>query len=309
MLFSLLANIIGLASLISLPLISTPVIDVSNFTDGGRLILVKTHLLKDAPYRLNNYSLGMKVTALSAMIVDKKSGAVLWQKNPEAARPLASITKLMTALVFLEHQPPAETEITIQLSDNRGHGLIHVFPGEKIKAQDLFNASLVASLNNATMALVRSTALSEEQFVAAMNEKAKALGMTETVFIEPTGLDPANVSTASDIIKLIKAAFQKPEIVFATTQAEYRFSVTNADRNYTLKNTDKLLDSYLQIKAGKTGYLDEAGYCLAAEVIGHENQEILVVVLGSQTELDRFQDLKALAQWAFDNYYWTFSSS
>ena len=309
MLISIIANLVSLYSLIALPLINTQVIDVGNFAESGRVNLVKTSLLRDAPYRLNNYSLGMKVTAPSALIVDKKSGAVLWQKNPEEKRPLASITKLMTALVFLEHQPTAETEITIQPSDNRGGGRVYVFPGETIKVQDLFNASLVASLNNGIMALVRSTGLKEEEFVAAMNQKARDLGMADTVFIEPTGLDPVNISTASDIIKLMKAAFAQPEIVFATTQAEYSFSVINAARHYTLKNTDKLLDSYLQIKAGKTGYLDEAGYCLAAEIIGPQGQEILVVVLGSATESDRFQDLKALAQWAFDNYHWTFLPS
>ena len=303
MLLSILANLIGIWGLISLPAIVVSTIDLSDFPESGAA-LVKGAYLREAPYRLNNFSLGVKLTAPSAMAVDKKTGFVLWQKNPAEVRSLASITKLLTALVFLDHNPGWETEITIQLSDYREGGRIRVFDGERLYVKDLFNASLIASSNNATVALARSTGLGEEEFAAAMNQKAEELGMFDSKFFEPTGLDPANVSTPADIIRLARAALGAPEIALATSQPEYTFKVINAPRTYTLENTDRLLNSYLDIAAGKTGFLDEAGYCLISEVKGPEGQEILVVVMGSASEETRFTEVKALAQWAFDNYRW-----
>jgi D-alanyl-D-alanine carboxypeptidase len=170
--------------------------------------------------------------------------------------------------------------------------------------KDLFNAMLVASSNNSAVALARSTGFSQEEFASLMNNKALELGMNDSSFVEPTGLDPQNVSTAADIIKLAEAALDRPEITDATSQSEYTFSVLNTDRTYTLENTDRLLNSYLDIKSGKTGYLDEAGYCLVSNVRGSGGQEVLVAVLGSESEESRFQEVKALAQWSYDNYIW-----
>ncbi len=300
MLLSILANLIGLYSLVTLPAIVTQTID-SNVE--GNINLISAVYKKDAPYRLNSSSLGIKISAASAMVVDKRTNSILWQKNPEEARPIASITKLMTALVFLDNNPGWQTEVTIQESDSREGGRVRVYNGEKMYVKDLFNASLVASSNNSTMALARSTGLTEEGFVEAMNQKAQELGMSDSIFFEPTGLDPANVSTAFDIIKLAQTALSQPDIAAATKQKEYKFSIINAPRNYTLKNTDRLLNSYLNVVSGKTGFLDEAGYCLVSN-IDNNGHEVLVVVLGSETEDSRFQEVKALSQWSFDNYYW-----
>ena len=304
MLLSILANLVGLYSLVTLPVATNFTIDVSDFYNNGQIKLLESAYIKDAPYKINNNSMGMEVTASSAMIIDKKTGTVLWQKNPEQVRSLASLTKLMSALVFLDHKPLWDTEVTIQRSDYREGGRIRVYAGEKIKVSDLFNASLVASSNNATMALIRSTGLTEEEFVAEMNAKAKSLEMLKSHFVEPTGLDPENISTAQDVSRLIKAAFNQPAIISATNKEEFQFSVINAPRSYTLENTNKLLSSYLNIKAGKTGFLDEAGYCLASLIKGDAGEEIYLVVLGSESEPSRFQETKALAQWAFDNYVW-----
>ena len=304
MLLSILTNLISIYSLISLPLVASQTIDVSRFADEGKVKLIKIFYQQDAPYRVNNQSLGVEITAQSALIIDKKTGVILWQKNPEEVRSIASITKLMTALVFLDHNPGWQTEVIIQTSDYREGGRIRVYQGERLYVKDLFNASLVASANNATMSLVRSTGLSEEEFVKAMNQKALDLGMTQSNYIEPTGLDPQNVSTAFDINKLAQAAFSHSEIVQATIQSEYQFEVLNTSRTEILKNTDKLLESYLNVQAGKTGYLDEAGYCLASQIRGPEGQEVRIVVLGSESEASRFQETKALAQWVFGNFRW-----
>lgn len=304
MLFSILANLIIIYGLISLPLTSSQTIDISDYQENSGVELRLNGYQEKAPIRKNNSSLGMAVTAAAAMIIDQPSGLVLWQKNPDQPRSLASITKLLSALVFLDHNPGWETEIIMQPDDYLAGGIIKVYQGEKIKVRDLFNASLVISSNTATMALARSTGLSKEEFVKAMNLKAQQLGMKQSVFLEPTGLEPANLSTAADVIKLAKAAFAEEEIKKATVQKEYNFTVPLTTRNVKLENTNKLLASYLNIAAGKTGYLDEAGYCLVSEITGGNNQEVIIVVMGSQSESDRFQDLKGLAQWVFDNYSW-----
>jgi len=304
MLLLILANLIGIYSLISLPLASSFTIDVSNLAELGQVNLLEDLYFSQAPFRKNNDSLGVVISAVAAVVIDKKTRQVLWQKNSELARPIASITKLVSALVFLENNPGWDTEVTINASDYRDGGRRWVYQGEIVTVRDLLNIALVASDNNAVISLVRSTGLTEEEFVKAMNQKAQALGMNQSVFLEPTGLESSNLSTASDVIKLAQSAFEVEEIKKATTQSEYSFTVINNKRQDTIKNTNKLLESYLNIQAGKTGYLEEAGYCLVSEVKNSENQKVIIAVLGSGTEAGRFQDLKALSQWVFDNYEW-----
>src|SRR3989339_89985 len=304
MLLSILANLAGLFGLVVWPLMTAQTIDVSAFSENGQIVFLERAYRAGAPYKKNNISLGVDVTAQSAIIVDKRTDFVLWQKNPAELRSLASLTKLMSALVFLDHNPGWQSVVTIQPGDYREGGRIYVYAGEQIFVSDLFQASLLASSNNATAALARSTGLSAEEFVNEMNLKAQSLGMAQSHFVEPTGLDPGNVTTANDLVKLIKVAFAQAEIASATSRPEFSFDVLNAPRHYTLTNTNQLVGSYLKIEAGKTGYLDEAGYCLTSLVKGPDRQEIYVVVLGSLGEFERFQELKALAQWAFDHYYW-----
>ncbi len=304
MLLSLIANLIGLYGLLALPYAVLETIDASNFSQGGTVGLARAVYRQNAPIRSNQDSLGMKVTAKAAMVIDRQTGAVLWQKNPAAVQSIASLTKLMSALVWLENNPGWETAVTVSAGDLRSGGRAYIYAGEKLLARDLFNLALIPSSNSAVMALTRATGLTGEEFVAKMNAKAVSLGMDKTKFTEPTGLSPDNVASAADLIKLAQAAFDREEISSATVRQEFTFQTLNNNRSETVKNTDKLLNSYLRISAGKTGSLDEAGYCLISEVVGPLGQKLLIVVLGSLSDADRFQDLKALAQWAFDNYSW-----
>ncbi|MDP2586417.1 MAG: serine hydrolase [Candidatus Komeilibacteria bacterium] len=304
MILSLIANLIGLYGLLALPVAVSSTIDISAYAEQATVTLLSGVYRQNAPIRTNQDSLGMKVTANSAIVIDQKSGTVLWQKNPDNIQPIASLTKLISVLVWLDNSPGWATEVTVLGSDLRSGGRAYIYAGEKLLARDLFNLSLIPSSNNAIMALARSTGLTNEQFVAKMNELAASLNMTSTKFTEPTGLAPENMSSAADLLKLAQAAFEREEIRSATVRPEYTFQVLNNNRSETVKNTDKLLNSYLRINAGKTGSLDESGYCLMSEVIGPDGQKVLIVVLGSLSDADRFQDVKSLAQWAFDNYTW-----
>jgi len=299
MFFSLLANLAAIFGIVSL-FVPNFFVTVNLPGDPNLPLTLITETVKEnSPLPINFNSLGMKITAGSAAVLDVNSNTILWRKNSIAVRPIASITKLMTALVFFDHQPSLDSIMTIEETDFR-EGNRSFFPaGSVVRVKDLLYASLVSSNNTATAILARSTKLSSEEFVRAMNDKAKVLGLQQTVFADVTGLDPKNVSTAEDILRLATVAFANPTIREATVRSEYTLS-----EGSVLKNTDQLLGSYLNIGAGKTGSLDEAGYCLVSEVIAKDGQAIIVAVLGSATTADRFQDLKAVAQWTFDNFIW-----
>ena len=258
--------------------------------------------------RWEKRSLGIVLTAKSALVVDEKSGKILYQKNSKEELPLASLTKLMTALVILDNNPDWDKVVQIKKQDQVGGASLPLYPGDKAKLKDLFSASLVSSTNNSLMAVVRSLNISQEEFVHQMNQKAIDLGLNHTHFVEPTGLDPKNVSTAEDIAFLFKEAISHPELERILLLKEYRFELVNNSREIIAKNTDKLLDSFLnkgeyRIKGGKTGYLIEAGYCLVVEA-SKNNHSVISVILGSQSLEKRFQETKGLVVWAFDNYQW-----
>jgi len=250
-------------------------------------------------------SLGVHTTAKAAIIADQQSGAILFQKEPEKQLPLASITKLMTALVFLENNPGFEQIGQIGSGENNLEGArLFVKDNEKIKLEDLFYSSLVGSANNATQALVHATGLTGEEFVAKMNQKAQKLGMNHTFFVEPTGLSDQNVSTARDLVELAKATFNNPKIKEATTLKEYSFVTEGNKEFHKVTSPDELLGSYLNLTGTKTGFTYEAGYCLIVQAKNESGHEVIAAVLGSESSDTRFQEVKSLVFWAFNNYQW-----
>ncbi|MBD3360142.1 MAG: hypothetical protein GF365_05580 [Candidatus Buchananbacteria bacterium] len=289
-----------------LSLLVIPMCWQSYFNFDGFLDLNNVQEQKIAPQRIYTEVLDVKITAKSAIAVDAQSGKILYTKNSQQIRSIASITKLMTALIFLDHNPGWQKEIYTIASDRRNGGIIHLNAGEVLTIRNLFFTALLASDNDATIALARSTGLSEDQFVLEMNKKAKVLGLENTFFIEPSGLNSGNKSTAADIVKLIEIATQQQEIKKATSTNRYEFEVRGKEKNRTVSliNTDWLTNSYLDVLGGKTGYIEKSGYCLAVKIENEVNQEIIVVVLGSDSNFDRFQDVKAISDWVFNNYKW-----
>jgi hypothetical protein len=223
------------------------------------------------------------LTARSAIVIDDKTGDVLFAKNGDIKQSIASITKIITALVFLDKNPGWKKIIEIKEEDNVGGASLNVDAGDSLTIRDLFFATLVGSKNNAAMALARSTGLSAEDFVKAMNEKAADIGTDNTTFVEPTGLDCRNVSTAEDLAKIMRQAFRSLTMLQATTVKSYAVKILNKNKKVTVANTNKLLATDLYITGGKTGHTDEAGYCLGtkARVNG---RDVLAVVLGAAPE-------------------------
>lgn len=270
----------------------------------NRLLVQEKKNNQQPPIRIKSDSLKINPTAKSFIIIDGKTKRVLLGKNSKEKLPIASITKLMTALVFLETKPDWNKEIAMIKEDEREGSRINVKAGDMFKVRDLFYSALVGSANNAIMALVRSTDLGQIEFTRRMNEKAKSLGLLNTNFVEPTGLNQANFSTVYEIAELTREALQNERIKEALQMKEYVFKPLNSEIFKRVKNTDQLLGSRLEIIGGKTGFTWEAGYNLALQVKGNNGQEIIIVVLGSQTSRDRFAEARELAVWTFDNYGW-----
>ena len=286
----------GLASFSDLPTVLQ--------ADSSFAYAQDTQTKADPPVRFGE-SLGVTTTATVAAVFDVQSEAPLFEKEADKVVPIASITKLMTALVFLENNPGLDKSANVTASDNTLIGAkLRVPNGEAVKVIDLFFTSLTGSANNATQALVHSTGLSGEEFVVKMNAKAKELGMQNTHFVEPTGLSEENVSTANDLFILAKAAFTNQWISQATTKTNHELVTVTNNEYHNVKSQNDILDSYLDVQGSKTGFTYEAGYCLITQVKGEQGQQVIAVVLGSESENSRFLETKALSQWAFENYQW-----
>ena len=247
-----------------------------------------------------------KIQARSAVVLDEQSGYRLLDISADREQPIASLTKLMTALVFLDHNPGWDKSITITKEDLRGGAKANIFPGDQIKIQDLFNAALVASDNSGISALVRSTGLNEKDFVTAMNNKANELHVRGIHFADPTGLDTNNQGSALAVAKLAQVAFNKKEIVEALGHSSYGFSVSN-NVNREVKSTNELLGKNLPkgsiLVGGKTGHLNEAGFCFAG-VFKYNGHTLATAVLGAPIDEERFSETIKILDWTMRAYVW-----
>jgi D-alanyl-D-alanine endopeptidase (penicillin-binding protein 7) len=228
----------------------------------------------------------------------------LFTKEADEVQPIASITKLMTSLVFLDNNPGWEKIYKISARDEVKGGRLNLYPGDSVKIKDLFHTSLVASDNGATLALVHATGLGENEFVSRMNEKAAVFGLSRTKFVDPIGLGDGNVSTAREVAILAQAAFRQEEISRATMKSEYVF-LTVEGREKKIESTDYLLfdsDNSFEVLGGKTGYTDSAGYCFVSLLQSHDGRKVISVVLNSDGKNNRFRDAKKSARWALDSY-------
>jgi serine-type D-Ala-D-Ala endopeptidase (penicillin-binding protein 7) len=233
----------------------------------------------------------------SALVTDQSSGAVLYEKNANAVLPIASITKLMTAMIALDARPGLNDVLTIDQDDVdviRG-SRSHLRVGTQLSREEMLRLALMASENRAASALSRNYPGGRGAFVAAMNNKARVLGLTETHFEDPTGLTSANVSSARDLSRLVAAAHEYPLIREFTTTPEYE--VTIAGRPRMFHNTNRLVgSSEWSIGLSKTGYINEAGKCLVMQAWVN-NKPTIIVLLDSAGKLTRIGDANRIRRW------------
>jgi D-alanyl-D-alanine carboxypeptidase len=258
------------------------------------------------PTRRSNPA-GLEIFASSSAAIDRDSNKVLWNKNSGSIRPIASITKLMTALVFLHTVPDWEKIYELQPEDVRVGGKSYIYPGDQVKVEDLFYLTLVGSDNTAAVALVKSTGLTEAEFVAKMNRQAVDFGLASTKFEDISGLSNGNVSTAKEVLILAKKCLANKKIRDTSIEENYEFS-TVGGRDVKVKSTDQLLSFFpidgINIMGGKTGHTDEAGYCFVGEFVDSAGHKIISVVLGADSDISRFAETKKLVKWAYDNFIW-----
>jgi D-alanyl-D-alanine endopeptidase (penicillin-binding protein 7) len=237
------------------------------------------------------------VRAAAAIIFNPETGQVLWEENAQDKRSIASITKVMTALVFLEDNPDLSQEITIQRSDVYAASTTYLRANERITLGNVLHLALIASDNAAARALARVSHGGTAAFVERMNEKALELGLDSTSFADPSGLNPENISSAYDLSRLISFASADERIAPIMRTAEYK--VKTSRRTVSIHNTNRLLlGGEVDVMGGKTGFISKAGYCLATLVrLPQSNQQVAVVVLGATSNQGRFWETRHLFNW------------
>jgi D-alanyl-D-alanine endopeptidase (penicillin-binding protein 7) len=240
------------------------------------------------------------VRAAAAVIYNPETNEVLWEENSQSQRSIASITKVMTATVFLENNPDLSQLVTIEHSDVFQASTTHVHANDKVTADDLLHLLLIASDNAAARALARVSSYGTEGFVGRMNEKAAELGLQSTSYADPSGLLSENVSSAYDMARLITQASQDDRIAAVMRTPEYTVYTKNGrGRPITFHSTNHLLGrSNVDVRAGKTGFISKAGYCLATLLRLPDNgQQVAVVVLGARSNAGRFMETQNLFNW------------
>ncbi|MEW6312432.1 MAG: D-alanyl-D-alanine endopeptidase [Pseudomonadota bacterium] len=241
----------------------------------------------------------LKLRSNAVLVVDQDRGQVIYGKNTDSVMPIASITKLMTAMVVLDANLPLEEVITIGNSDvdtlrNSGSRLR---VGAALTRRELLRLALMASENRAAAALGRAYPGGMPAFVEAMNVKAELLGMTHSHFVDSTGLHSDNVSTAEDLVKLVNAGYAYNEIRNFTTTAQYQVAAPGARRPMAFRNSNSLVRSGgWQIGLSKTGYISEAGRCLVMQA-KIAARSVVIVLLDSWGKQTRIADANRIKRW------------
>lgn len=235
----------------------------------------------------------------SALVMDINTGKTLYQKNPAQVRPIASLTKLMTALVVLDARQNLNQTLTIDQNDrdNIKHTYSRVRFGTKVSRRDALHLALMSSENRMASALARHYPGGRSAFIRAMNNKARQLGMRNSRFYDSTGLSTRNVSTARDLAKLITAAYRQPLIRQFTqdTNKEMRFSTPAYSLMFN--NTNPLVKNPdWDVRLSKTGYTDEAGRCLLMRA-KPDQQELAIVLLNSVGKRTPVGDANRIRKW------------
>lgn len=268
------------------------------------LIFVSTDLADSAPakkgVKSSTKTPSLSLRARAAIVMDTESRLILYSKNLTEKRPIASLTKLMTALVFLETKPDLGEPLILQYEDRADRGGKSLFrAGETFHLMDLLYAALMSSDNLATKALARSTGLSSAEFVARMNLKAESLGLSATRFADPTGLDQQNISTALDCAKLLMFALEDSLIAKLTATKQHTIRSLIRRRKIVLQNTCRLLNYRSEILGAKTGFIKRSGYCLVTCAVNSSGKKLTFVVLGAPSNYSRFRDMQRLMDWSF----------
>jgi D-alanyl-D-alanine endopeptidase (penicillin-binding protein 7) len=247
--------------------------------------------------KVNRTPQKLVLRSASAFVEDQQTGECLVQKQAEAVLPIASITKLMTAMVVLDAKMNLQESLNIAPEDvdTLRHSRSRLRVGTRLTRGDALLLALMASENRAAHVLGRTYPGGLGKFVAAMNAKAQSMGLAETRFEDPTGISSGNVSSARDLARMVDAAYHYPLIREFTTRKEA--TIHTGYRSREFRNSNRLIRSpRWQIGLSKTGFIDEAGRCLVMQA--HvAKRPVLIVLLDSQGKLSRYGDANRIKKW------------
>ena len=268
---------------------------------GGKYYIQQANFAHSAPLDSFDGSGDLELASSKAMIVDQSNGEVLFAKNTNTPTPIASVTKLMTAMVMLDAKLPMDEILEISDADVdylKGTSS-RLTVGTHLSRTELLQLAIMASENRAAHALGGNYPGGINAFIAAMNKKAAVLGLVNTRFVDPTGLNSDNQSTAEDLVKMVHVAYQYPEIREASTTPSHQVWVNGRDYPVSFNNTNVLVrngDINWTIGLSKTGYISEAGRCLVmqAEISG---KSMIIVLLDSVGKNTRIGDAQRIRKW------------
>lgn len=232
-----------------------------------------------------------EITAKSALIYDLNTQKILFSKNPRERMPMASLTKIMTAVVAIEF-PKKDDQYTVMQNDLVGENSMGLSEGEKLSLEELLYGLILTSGNDAAETLAGNYPAGRNRFIEAMNNKAKALGLGNTHFTNPTGLegDGQQYTTAYDLLVIANYAMKLPLFKKVAGTFDYRIYATANHKEFYLENETNLLTSYPGVMGVKDGYTPEAGLCLVT-FLNYKNHKIIGILLGSDNRRQEMKDL------------------
>jgi len=273
--------------------------------------------LRAVSYDKSRHDDDLNLRSAAALVVDQKTGEALYAKNVDVPTSIASITKLMTAMVALDVELDLNEELVIgneEVDRLKGTGS-RLALGARLTREELLHLALIASENRAAAALSRAYPGGREAFVAAMNRKAREIGMNDSHFVDGTGLNSSNRSTASDLVKMVDAAYRYPLIRQITSTGSYDVSLPRTrvvrvrehgrthkiarvvQSHMAFNNTNSLTRNQdWEIGVSKTGYINEAGHCLVMQT-QIADQKVIIVLLDSLGKWSRIGDAQRIRQW------------
>lgn len=252
------------------------------------------------------------VQSRAAIVLNEENQEIIYEKNATTTLPIASLTKLISIKTFFDTRPSLNRIVEYKDQDELNNhryvdepwriASLDLTEGDEVTLEDLLYASLVGSSNNTVETIVRASGLSRDDFVRLMNENAKNWGANSTHFIEPTGLSPENISTVLDYAIMTKELYKNPIIKKTSTINKYRMKVINSEKEYPVVNRNHLiLKNTYRIVGSKTGYLDEAGYCLMTRIRKPDGEHLIIVVLGADNRQQTFSEVEELIQFGLLN--------
>ncbi|MFN4238776.1 MAG: D-alanyl-D-alanine endopeptidase [Vogesella sp.] len=244
------------------------------------------------------YSSSPRLNSQAAVVVDSQTGRLVYEKNASQRQPIASITKLMTAMVVLDAGLSMDEPITITDDevDRLKNTSSRLSVGSTLTRREMLLLALMSSENRAAASLARAYPGGKAAFIARMNQKARSIGMQQAVFHDATGLDMRNSATALDLVRMVKAAYQYPLIRQYSTTHEY-MAHPSASRVLHYKNSNPLVrEGEWDIGLSKTGFIEEAGRCLVMQAT-MGTQRLIVVLLAANGSAARVNDAKSIKTW------------